>query len=125
MQSESLCKRPAKGQHGIEFFFFQIFFKIPPGIANIFDHCVILWGRMNPHSSMPHLSLSLAHIHRFHNTMPANLHGKTSLWVIHRLTIQIPTYAVLPLFHCVFRNGLFPNSCTRPSTVFRSHSHLM
>lgn len=51
MQSESLHKCPAKGQRSIEFF--QIFFKIPPGIANIFDHCVILWGSMNPHSSMP------------------------------------------------------------------------
>lgn len=50
--SESVHKCPAKGQHGIGFF--QIFFKIPRGIANIFDHCVILWGRMHaPPSSMP------------------------------------------------------------------------
>lgn len=71
MQSESARKCPAKGQRGIEFF--QILFKIPPGIANISDHCVILWGRMNPHSFVPpppHLSLclSLSHTHARRDT---------------------------------------------------------
>lgn len=60
LDGERIC--PAKGQRAIEFF--QIFFKIPPGIANIFDHRVILWGRMNPHSSMPpSLALPLTHTH--------------------------------------------------------------
>jgi len=104
--SESVHKCTAKGRYSIGFF--QIFFKIPPGIANIFDHCIIRWGRMNPHSSMPPsllLSYTDTQTHRYHSAMPANLHRKTPLWVIHRLTIQIPTYVSLLPFLCALRNG--------------------
>lgn len=147
MQSESVRKCPAKGQRSIEFF--QIFFKIPPGIANISDHCVILWGRMNPHSSVPPslaFPLPRAHArartyahtqtHAGARTAPPQHNAcqsarrNTPLWVIHRLAIQIPTYAAVFLFRCVLcgKNGPFPNSCTRPSSDFyhcRSHSHTM
>lgn len=75
---KSVHKCPAKGQHGIEFF--QIFFKIPPGIANIFDHHIILWGKMNPHSRQPPISAVLLQTHRqthrYGCTMPASLHRK-------------------------------------------------
>lgn len=96
--------------------------------SNIFQntswHCKYFWPLRNtfgkdespflhaPISRSPSLLHTLTHTHRYQYTMPANLHRKTPLWVIHRLTIQIPTYAALLLFHCILRNGPFPNSST-------------
>lgn len=44
MQSESLCKRPAKGQHGIEFFFCFFFSNI---FQNTSWHCKYFWPLRN------------------------------------------------------------------------------
>lgn len=100
-------------------------------------HCKYFWPLRNTlgkdESPLLHAPISpsllhthtLTHTHGYRYTAAASLHRKTPLWVIHRLTIQIPTYAALPLFRCVLRNGRFPNSSTRLPTLFRSLSHTM
>lgn len=135
MQSESARKCPAKGQRGIEFF--QIFFKIPPGIANISDHCVILWGRMNPHSSVPPISrfASLSRTHARGDTttqcLPICAEKHTALGYS-SIDHSNPNICCFCFYSAVFskkkkreKKGPFPNSSTRPSTLFWSHSHTM